>query len=263
MAGRVQQLFDDANSYRLIAWLEELAGRVDQAVAWTLKARDKEPGNPDHIEKLAELYAIIGDFETALKLQPNPGLGLLFYMRRYPELIDQAEFAMIEMPEDMDVRYMLAYAYGATGRFESALHVYTTTGVAEAMLERKVRTAGELLAFRGLLSALYGSGNVGLARELAQFAYEMPWTRTVDWMNNSMAACELAILGRHEEALEFFERIKSSPRLPWDPILRDAVCVQEYQDNPSYLETLQAIEDRKADLRKRLPATLAEFGVSL
>ena len=263
VARRVEQLFDDANAYRLIGWLMELAGRVDEAIAWTIRARDREPGNPDHVERLAELYAIIGDFETALKLQPNPGLGLLFYMRRYPELIDQAEFAMIEMPEDMDVRYLLAYAYVATGQFESALHVYTTTGVAEAVLEHRVRTAGEIQAFHGLLGALYGRGNVEMARKLAQFAFDELWNRTIDWMNNSLRACQLAILGRQEEALQFFERVKTSPRLPWDPVLRDSNCFREYQNNPVYLETLQAIEERRAELRQKLPATLAEFGVSL
>jgi TolB-like protein/tetratricopeptide (TPR) repeat protein len=263
VANRVQQLFDDANAYRLVAWLLELAGRVDQSIAWTVKARDLEPHNPDHVEKLAELYAIIGDFETALELQPNPGLGLLFYMRRYPELIDQAEFTMIEMPEDMEVRYLLAFAYNATGQFESALHVLRTTGVADALLENRVRTAGELQAFHGLLGALYGSGNVDLARELAQFAFELPWTRTIDWMGLSFAACELAIQGRNKEALQWFGRIRNSPRLPWDGVLRDSVCHQGYANDPVYLGTLQAIEERRAELRQKLPATLAEFGVSL
>ncbi|MDH3939651.1 MAG: hypothetical protein OET46_01580, partial [Xanthomonadales bacterium] len=106
---RIQELFNDAESYRAIGWLKELIGEVDQAIAWTIRARNLEPGNPDHVEKLAELYASIGDFETALSLETEPGIGLLFRMRRYTDLIDVAEFQMIEVPEDIDVRYLLAF----------------------------------------------------------------------------------------------------------------------------------------------------------
>jgi len=263
VANRVEALFDDANAYRLIGWLNELAGRVDEAIAWTLRARDRDPGNPDHVEGLAELYTILGDYETAQRLDPDPGPGLLFLMRRYPELIDQAEMLMIEMPEDLDIRYLLAFAYNATGQYESALHVLSSTGVAEAVLERNVRTAGQLQALHALLDTLMGSGNEALARELAEWAFNEPWTRTIDWMANAFGAAELCVMGRDEEALRWFARIKDSPRLPWDPVMRDGICSGKWQDNPVYLETLQAIEDRKLALRERLPGTLAKHGVSL
>jgi hypothetical protein len=126
-----------------------------------------------------------------------------------------------------------------------------------------VRTAGQLQAFHALLAALSGSGNEELARELAEFAFNEPWTRTIDWMTLAFGAGELATMGRHEEALQWFSRIKDSPRLPWDPVLRDVPAFQAYADEPVYVETLQAIEERRAALRARLPATLAEFGVSL
>ena len=241
----------------------ELAGRVDEAIAWTIRARDMEPGNRDHVEKLAELYTIIGDYETALELEPDPGPGILFLMRRYPELIEQAEMLMIEIPEDVEIRYLLAFAYNATGRFESALHILYSTGVAEGILERNVRTAGQLQAFHALLDALSGSGNEELARELAEFSFNGPWTRTIDWMALSFGAGELAVMGRDEEALRWFSRIKDSPRLPWDAVLRDAPVFRRYADEPVYKVTLQKIEERRAALRERLPATLAGFGVSL
>ena len=67
IADRVQAMFDSAASYRLIARLMELTGQLDQSIAWTIKARDLEPDNPDHVFALAELYAEIGDFENARK----------------------------------------------------------------------------------------------------------------------------------------------------------------------------------------------------
>ncbi len=84
---RVKELFDDTASYRLISWLLELTGNTDQAIAWAIKARDMEPDNTAHNGRLAELYAEIGDFDTALLLEPEPGIGLLFKMRRYEELL--------------------------------------------------------------------------------------------------------------------------------------------------------------------------------
>ena len=109
---RIEQRFDGADSYRLISLLLNLTGEVDQAIAWAIRARDLEPGNNDHVEWLAELYAEIGDFQTAIELEPNPGIGLLFKMRRYEELIDAAEFLMSRSQ--------------TTSRFDTCWHSHTT-----------------------------------------------------------------------------------------------------------------------------------------
>jgi hypothetical protein len=76
-------------------------------------------------------------------------------------------------------------------------------------------------------------------------------------------ACALSVVGRNAEALERIERIRASHRLPWDPVLRDSFCFQGLQDQPLYQETLAVFDRRRAELRARLPATLAEFGVAL
>jgi tetratricopeptide (TPR) repeat protein len=49
---RMQQNFDTADAYRVTSRLLELAGRIDESVAWALRARDREPDNPDHVSKL-------------------------------------------------------------------------------------------------------------------------------------------------------------------------------------------------------------------
>jgi len=96
LADRIEELFDSPEAFRLIGRLKELVGQVDEAIAWTIRARNREPANPENVQRLAELYAVIGDFETALNLEPQPGLGLLYHMRRYDELIEAAEVLMIE-----------------------------------------------------------------------------------------------------------------------------------------------------------------------
>ncbi|NIP19339.1 MAG: hypothetical protein GWM87_15150, partial [Xanthomonadales bacterium] len=75
-------LFDSAAAYRVIGTLYSYLGDVDRSIAWTIRARDREPGDFSHVAKLAEYYTDIGEFETALRLDPG-GIGILFKMRRY------------------------------------------------------------------------------------------------------------------------------------------------------------------------------------
>jgi TolB-like protein/Flp pilus assembly protein TadD len=261
----IQDLFDNAEACRTIAWLEELSGQIDQAIAWTIRARDMEPDNSDHSQKLAELYTSIGDFETAQMLEPEPGIGLLFQMRRYQDLIDIAEYLMIEEPGDMDVRYLLAFAYNATGQFESAIHVLGTTGLPDTVLNGMARSVSDIEGVYTLINALAGAGQpetTELANALALWSNDGPERGDVGWLG-LFRGCGMAILGRHEEALQRLSHIKESPRLRRAPFIRDSWCFQQYANEPIYQDILLDQEKRRAALRERLPATLAEFGVSL
>ena len=262
---RIERLFDDAASYRAIAWLKELIGELDQAIGWTIRARDLEPDNRDHVEKLANLYATIGDFDTALALEPEPGIGLLFQMRRYDELIDTAEFLMIEYPEDINIRYLLAFAYQATGQFESAIHILGSTGLMDANQGQDARSVADIEAMFTLMNALSGVGEsdtAALAHSIAEWSYSGPWWGDIYWQA-LYKGCVIAILDRDEEALQLLVRMKETSRLPRDPELRDQYCLQRYADEPVYQDILNHFEQRRATLRARLPATLAEFGVKL
>jgi TolB-like protein/tetratricopeptide (TPR) repeat protein len=259
---RIEALFDGPEAYRLIGRLQELTGRVDHAIAWTIRARDLEPGNPDNQSRLAELYSVIGDFDTALTLEPEPGIGLLYRMRRYEELIDLAEILMIENPHDMLVRYLLAFAHNATGQFESALRILESAGLPDSMLE-ETRFSADMEAFITLMNAAYGAGDIGVARELALFWKNRDHPVNIDWWQDANRACVLSVLGHHTEALERLVRIQQSPRLPWNPVLKDSTCFQKYADEPKYLETVRNIDARRAALLERLPATLAAFGATL
>jgi TolB-like protein/tetratricopeptide (TPR) repeat protein len=261
----VQALFHDAEAFRLVGWLEVLRGEVDRAIAWTIRARDLEPGNPDDIANLAELYASIGDFDTALRLEPEAGVGLLFRMRRYPELIDTAELLMIEEPEDVEVRYLLAFAYNAIGRYESAIHVLGSTGLPDSIINHGARSVADIEALYTLMNALDGFGTdetVELAKSLAQFGEDGPWWGDIGWLA-LYRGCGLAILDRYDAALQLLVRVKESRRLLWSPVIRDSHCFRQFADEPAYQDILNDQEERRARLRERLPATLAEFGVKL
>jgi len=264
----IEALFDDAESFRVIEWLYELIGEVDQSIAWTLKARNLEPDNQDHVERLSDLFALIGDTETALKLDPSPTLGVLFRMRRYAELIDQAEFRMIEEPGDIEVRYLLALAYHFTGAHESAIYVLSSTGLPDSALNDQARSVSEIEAFMTLRNALIASGipeAVELGQSLAAWndGEETPlWWGDIGWIA-LYRSCKYAVRGQEEEALELLPRIGESRRLTPMPVLRVSWCFQNFAKNPVYLGVVRDQEQRRAELRRKLPDTLARHGVKL
>lgn len=261
----IKALFDDAEAYRAIGWLYELMGDLDLAIAWTIRARDLEPDNPDHVSKLADLYALIGDKETALSLESETSPGVLFNLRMYDEFIDAAQFRMIEEPNDIDIRYLLGFAYMATGRYDLAIHVLGSTGVAESVAQGKIRSPLEIEAHYTLINAMAASDipeAVEVGQSLAVAQEDIPWWGDIGWIGLTRS-CNWSIVGKDDKALEVMRLIKESRRLRSDPYLRDFWCFQRYADHPVYLDILRDQDEKRATLRARLPATLAELGVSL
>jgi TolB-like protein/tetratricopeptide (TPR) repeat protein len=266
---QIKEIFVDGQSdkkveaYRVIDVVLSQIGRIDEAIAWTIMARDLEPNNPDHIQRLAELYAIIGDFKTALDLEPEPGLGILFHMRDYPTLIDDAEFLMLEEPDDILVRYLLAFGHTAVGNNEDALRILRTTGQPAVMLDTTPRFAADIEATYTFMNATYAFGDPGTAAELAERISDPNRGTGVVWWYDFHRSCGLAIMGREDEAIDSLEKIRLSQQLPWEPYVRDSVCMKLLEDRPEYQQIVEHVAGRKAALRQKLPTTLARFGVRL
>jgi len=262
---RVEQLFDGATAYGVIAEILDHLGDVDQSIAWTIRARNSEPNNPLHIEKLAEYYTDIGDHQTALALVPNVGVGLLFKMRRYDEMIDRAELLMIEYPDDIQLRAYLAVAYNAIGEFDTAIYVLRTSGLLDT-IANGWRGTEEWDGFLALVNAAYGNGETEQARELVVWGNSRGYTSTSDtreWWIILGEACQQAILGLDDEARLLLERAQLGKHLAWEPMLKDSPCFDRFADDPVYLATVRHFDERRAEMRARLPVTLAEFGVAL
>ncbi len=259
----IEQLFEGPEACRLVSRLYELTGDIDKAIAWGIRARDLEPGNQDHAGWLAELYAEIDDYQTVARLTPNPSVGLLYLMRRYAELIDLAEILMIDEPEDIELRYLLAFAYMATGQFESAVWVLSSTGQPNIAMETP-RMGADWEGFFTLIQAVDGAGDHDLAVSLANWWLDEPRHHdNPDWFVEAHMACTLALVGRDAEALQQLDRVRRSPRLPPRTVLEDTPCFQRFRDLPEYQAVIKFFNVRRAKLRQRLPATLAEFGVRL
>ena len=258
---RVQDLFEGVDANLLIANLFDLTGDVDQSIAWVLRTIELEPTNAAHTAYLAELYADIGNFETASTSQPEPSIGLLFKMRRYHELIDIAEFMMIEEPDDLEIRYLLGFAYTAVGQYEQAIRILSSTGLPDS-IDGGARTAGELDGFTTFIDAVFASGEVEVAHTFVEWRNREGQTQSRDWWVDTTTACTESILGNDEAALRLLVRIRQSPRLAWDAHLRDRACFKRLAEYPEYNETLTHFDRKRAAIRARLPATLRAFDVN-
>jgi len=263
LAERIQMTFDDATAYRAIAKVLDLIGDVDHAIAWTIKARDAEPDNPLHVEQLAEYYTDIGDYQTAYALQPDIGVGMLFKMRRYDQMIEKAELQIFDYPEDIQLRVYLGFAYNATGRFDDAIRIITSSGLIEIYAHTRRNTA-ESDGFLVLIDAAYGSGEIDRARELTEWRLATHYeSESANWWIALEHACTQAILGNDGEVSRLLQRAQESNHLAWEPMLMDHQCFKRFADDPVYLATVRHFDERRALLRARLPATLAHYGVAL
>ncbi len=139
----------------------------------------------------------------------------------------------------------------------------TTSGVLESYSHAR-RSTEEVDAFVILLDAAYGSGEIDWARERANWELEthFGWI-TSYWWNSLNYACKHAILGNDDEVNGHLQRALESDVLAWDPMLKDQYCFKRFANDPAYQALVKHFDERRALLRERLPATLADYGVSL
>jgi TolB-like protein/DNA-binding winged helix-turn-helix (wHTH) protein/tetratricopeptide (TPR) repeat protein len=258
----IEKKFEGPDAYSVIARLLELTGELDQSIAWAIRARDLEPGNPNRTGALAELYAEIGDFDTALSLEPGQNIGLLYKMRRYDELIDLAELRMIDEPNDLYLLYLLAFAYNATGQPDAAIRILEIMGQPD-MAMPEARQALDVEAVVSYIDALDAVGQSTRAHEIANWWNHRAHTDNSNWWILIFRACPLAVSGFDDQALDLLVDVADSPRLPWESLIRDMPCFQRFADNPRYQDMLRKVEARRNALREQLPETLAEHGVAL
>lgn len=258
---------EDAKAFVAVARIQELAGALDEGIAWALNARKLDPNYPDATWMAAELYARIGDFEAARRLEPEPAFNLLYWERRYDEVIDLGEDLVLEQPNQIQIWFGLARAYVAAGRYDQAIHVLQRQGLPEIVFVESRRTSG-VEALVSMADAYLALGNVERALELAKWLDSYFVTvldsspGTGGWWPNLMLSCTKAIQGDVSESLRRLENILGSPGLPWYPVVKDFYCFEQFGEEPRYLAVVAAIEQRQAALRTRLPDTLARFGLT-
>ena len=258
----VTSRFDSAESYRVVARLYDLIGRTDHSIAWILKARIREPDNASHRGALAELLIDIGEVDTALAVEPDPGVGLLLKLRRYTAVVDLAELLVIDYPEDVQLRYLLGYAYTVIDEPENAIRILRSVGFSDDR-EFVVRQPMDIEAIVTYADALSANGEVEQARSEAQSWMRQRHTNTTNWWLPMYTACILSIDGRADEALQQLEQLANSARLPWAYLLYDSHCFRTLAESPRFEAVAAAFEARRADIRRQLTTTLKNHNVSL
>lgn len=262
LIAEIQGRFGSAESFRVIARLLELIGRVDESIAWLLRARDQQPDDPTYVWALAELFVDIGDFETALALEPDPSLGLLLKMGEYEEFIDRAEMKVIEEPGDITLRYLLAFAQNVVGESRQAVWLLDRARVLD-MVRPEMRSMWDLEAVYTWVDANAELGNLSVIQDTVHWIENYEHTQSANWWRAVYYACMKAAIGDDVVVFAELNLLSNSPRLPFLYLVRDARCFQRLHGDLRYEAVLDNIEMRQAMLRDRLPATLAEFGVSL
>jgi TolB-like protein/DNA-binding winged helix-turn-helix (wHTH) protein/cytochrome c-type biogenesis protein CcmH/NrfG len=266
LAQDIQLRFDDVRSYQVLARIYEQTGDVDVAIAWVRKAVRREPGNSEFKWQLAELYSRIGESDMANFFQPEPGLAKLFWQRRYDELIDAAEEAMIDYPRELPIRYMLAFAYNVHGRYADAISLLERSGLPHRATSSS-RFVAAVEALVTLTIAYQAVGRTEEANDALQFIFDYV-EKTIEsgvdkqYWPYLYGACALSIADRNEEALAYIRSIVESSELVWEPVLRDAPCFAPFANHPDYLAVLEDFEQRRRALRDRLPRTLERFSES-
>jgi len=274
VAGTVARLFPNDEGYMLVARLHELVGQLDQAIVWALKARQVNPNRPDIAWQLAELYARIGDFEMADHFEPEPSLMKDYWRRNYAGLIELGEEQIIdESLIELTTFYLVAFSLSVTGKDEQAIYIYEDAlarfsgiGMPDiATHDSRVAISTEYIPHYA--AALKAVGREDDAREAAQWTVALmdrhfETGNTVDWWATTYQACALVVLGEYERALELLPRIRSSPGLPWYPLLMDAPCFRPISKDQRFISVLSSVENRMATLRAQLPETLTAAGFS-
>ncbi len=262
---RMLELFQTAPAYLAATRIAEALGELDEAIAWALKAQQLRPDDADISGQVAELLARVGAFEEAAWFEPEPSLGQLFWQRRYGELVDQGEELLIDRPGDAELAYLVAFAYGALGRYESAVRLLEAAGLPGTVLAES-RRAGDLHALHFYIGSLLQAGRAEEAQQLAAWSLAfnnrlLPTEGRQGWLPHLAEACALAVLDEPERALAALEHMAglgTLPRLPW---LLDMSCLASLQSDSRYRAVIDREEARLAEIRRRIPQTLERHGV--
>ena len=263
IADQIKSRFSGADAYMAMARIYELTGDVDEGIYWALRARELQPDDPEKSWLVAELYARIGDFEGAHYFDDDdqsPSFNILYWERRYEEMIEKGEQLVFDPPVEIQTYYGLARAHNALGQYDMAVYILQSQDLPQNAFVDSRRANG-VEALVTLADALNESGQTERAQEYAEWLAErlasLSDTGAGDsWWPNFYGACALSILGRDDEALTRLERVNNSIGLLWYPQLKDAPCFRKYQGEPRYEAVVKAYEGRLRELRERLPVTL-------
>jgi len=265
---RLLELFPTAPGYLAAARIREALGDLDVASAHALQALQYRPGDPEASGLLAELLARLDDFDAARRYEPEPGIGYLFWQRRYEELVELGQDLMFdEEAYQPDAGFLVAFAESALGDPAAAVAELEAAGL-PGTAQSESRRASEIQAMNTYAGALDAIGRHTDALAVANWLLEfngslMAVEGAGGWLPRLSTACALSVLGRNDEAIGWIRTLPEIKTLTWLPMLQDLACFDGLVDEPAYRAALEALQARIAALRNKLPGTLEQRGLRL
>jgi tetratricopeptide (TPR) repeat protein len=272
LAAEIAARFPNARGYRALARLYELSGEIDVGIAWGIKALQAEPEDHETRWQVGELFSRIGDFVGAAKYDPEPAMNQLWLQRRYNELVDLGQDYVIDHPDEIKAKYLLAFGYNAIEDFTSAKYLLENMGLPPPPGTDPVRDGNTDTQYPQFLASYVDAlqslgGNDSLAMDLARYLLSMGHSGDWDvyakgWWGGANFACAKSQLGQYADALDALDNVVAAHGLIWSPLLQDSPCFKRLAAEPRYKAVVDRVENRKRQLRERLPATLREQGVA-
>jgi TolB-like protein len=266
----IQERFPDAGGRFALSRILDSAGQLDEAIAWAMEAKRLDLEHEHVSHDIAERLARIGLDAESRRVEPESSLRVLFWQRRYDEIIER--MSNVDLDEaDADSLGYLAFALQAVGREAEAIPILESIGLPNIAMDDDVRRWAHLHHLAVLAGALRNVGETEQSKKLAawldQFATKLlpdnPHFITPGWGGHWWKACALAALGKREQALTEVEITAAAPNLAWLPYLRDAGCFRDLHDEPRYQKAIEGLEAKHDAIRDRLPATLAKHGFEM
>ena len=230
-----------------------------------MEARRLDPDNAEEPRDIAEWLGRLGMDTEAAKVVPEPSLRILFYQRRYDEIIQRMSKVDLDDTDPDSLGY-LAFAFQATEQDEEAIPILNNMGLPQLALDAELRQINHLHQLAILFGSLNAIGETAQARKLAQWL-EQTVRPGIEhdrgWGGHWWLGCALGVLGKRDEALHEIEAMVSGNSLAWMPYLRDAACFRDLHDEPRYQKAVHQLQARLDVMRERLPATLAQHGFTI
>jgi Tfp pilus assembly protein PilF len=255
-----------AGRFVLARTLGNSAGKLDQAIAWGMEARRLDPDNAEVPRDIAEWLGRLGMETEAAKVVPEPSLRILFWQRRYDEIIQRMSKVDLDDTDPDSLGY-LAFAFQATGQDEEAIPILHNMRLPEYAMDADLRQINHLHQLAILFGSLNAIGETAQARKLAQWL-EQTVRPGIEhdrgWGGHWWLGCALGVLGKRDEALHEIEAmVSASNSATMPPYLRDAACFRDLRDEPRYQKAVHKLQAHIDAMRERLPAALAQRGFTM
>ncbi len=275
----VQKAFDffgpTAQVHAFTAWVHmgyDGLPDEDLCVAHALKARQLDPGRSGVngilalcLMRMGELVPARAFAEAAARFGNT--VPLTAVLDKTGERVAAYEFArsvLRERPGDLLLSMIIAYQLQRMGRNEEALELYQSVNMPDVAMDEAFRRGSGVGGLIDMAAAYIDTGNREEGLRLANWQqqyYEQ--LRRNGGSDLSDEAAVMAVLGRKDEAFALLRTEATYKGIWWEGVLYDRPAYRNLLGDPRLQEIESISRAHWAEVRERLPKTLAQFGLTM